>query len=157
LNHLGGPAAPLVNWLQQARPLRWLLEKTAGIDRRRSLPPLHADHFRRWFARHQRETAKTERHPARTNVVLLEDCFTTYNEPAIGRATVKVLEHAGCHIELAGLTCCARPLISKGFLREARDLIRIQSARLARRLTNGTPILGLEPSCLLTLADEWPG
>src|SRR5437660_11818299 len=40
-NRLAAPLAPLVNRLQASRPLRWVLEKAAGIDRRRSLPPLH--------------------------------------------------------------------------------------------------------------------
>src|SRR5262249_56921569 len=51
--------------------------------------------------------------------------------------------------------CCGRPLISKGFLHQARKLVQQQAPRLAQRLADGTPILGLEPSCLLTLADEW--
>jgi Fe-S oxidoreductase len=153
MNPLGAPLAPLANWLQQARLPRWLLEKIAGIDRRRSLPPMHADHFRRWFARHQR---KSTQRPGESRVVLLDDCFTTYNEPEIGRAATEVLERVGCQVELAGLTCCSRPLISKGLLREARDLIRAQAPGLARQLKDGTPLLGLEPSCLLTLVDEWP-
>jgi Fe-S oxidoreductase len=153
LNRLGAPAAPLVNWLQTRRPLRWLLEKTAGIDRRRSLPPLHADHFRRWFQRSPR--AATRGLDAR-KVLLLDDCFTTYNEPEVGRAAVRVLEAAGYSVELAGLTCCGRPMISKGFVRQARDLVAAQLPALARRVADGTPLLGLEPSCLLTLADEWP-
>jgi FAD/FMN-containing dehydrogenase/Fe-S oxidoreductase len=150
LNRLGAPAAPLVNWLQTRRPLRWLLEKTAGIDRRRSLPPLHADHFRRWFQRSPRAAARGPK------VLLLDDCFTTFNEPEVGRAAVRVLEAAGRAVELAGLTCCGRSMISKGFLREARDLVAAQLPALARRVADGTPLLGLEPSCLLTLADEWP-
>jgi Fe-S oxidoreductase len=152
LNRLGAPVAPLVNWLQASRPLRWLLEQVAGIDRRRSLPLLHRDHFRRWFARH------SYRSPAgsRGLVLLLDDCFTTFNEPAIGRAAVRVLEAAGYMVALAGLTCCGRPLISKGMLREARALIQAQASSLADRVADGIPILGLEPSCLLTLADEWP-
>jgi Fe-S oxidoreductase len=89
-------------------------------------------------------------------VLLLDDCFTTFNEPEIGKAAVRVLEHAGYSIELAGLTCCCRPMISKGFLSQARELIQKQAPSLARRIADGTPILGLEPSCLLTLADEWP-
>jgi FAD/FMN-containing dehydrogenase/Fe-S oxidoreductase len=150
LNRLGAPAAPLVNWLQTRRPLRWLLEKTAGIDRRRSLPPLYADHLRHWF--HRRPQAA----PGGQSVLLLDDCFTTFNEPEVGRAAVRVLEAAGCTVELAGLTCCGRSMISKGFLRQARDLIAAQLPGLARRVADGTPLLGLEPSCLLTLADEWP-
>src|SRR5439155_27341363 len=74
----------------------------------------------------------------------------------VGRAAVRVLEAAGCGVELAGLTCCGRSMISKGFLRQARDLIAGQLPGLARRVADGTPLLGLEPSCLLTLADEWP-
>jgi FAD/FMN-containing dehydrogenase/Fe-S oxidoreductase len=150
LNRLGAPAAPLVNWLQTRRPLRWLLEKTAGIDRRRSLPPLHADHLRHWFHKRPRPAAGGRK------VLLLDDCFTTFNEPEVGRAAVRVLEAAGCDVELAGLTCCGRSMISKGFLRPARDLIAAQLPGLARRVADGTPLLGLEPSCLLTLADEWP-
>ncbi|HKI32459.1 MAG TPA: FAD-linked oxidase C-terminal domain-containing protein [Gemmataceae bacterium] len=156
LNRLGAAAAPLVNWLQTRRPLRWLLEKTAGIDRRRSLPPLHAEHFRRWFHKHSPSPAVAIPGLGGQKVLLLDDCFTTFNEPEIGQAAVRVLEAAGCSVELAGLTCCGRSMISKGFLRPARDLIAAQLPGLARRVGDGTPLLGLEPSCLLTLADEWP-
>jgi FAD/FMN-containing dehydrogenase/Fe-S oxidoreductase len=152
LNRLGAWAAPVVNWLQERRPVRWLLEQFAGIDRRRSLPPLHADHFRRWVARH--EPAPSAGRAGR--VLLLDDCFTTFNEPDIGRAAVRVLEHAGYAVELAGLTCCCRPLLSKGFLPQARSLIQRQLPGLAARLRDGGPLLGLEPSCILSLADEWP-
>jgi FAD/FMN-containing dehydrogenase/Fe-S oxidoreductase len=152
LNRLGASAAPLVNWLQRRRSLRWLLEKAAGIDRRRSLPPLSSDHFRRWFARHA-PAPSAGRHGS---VLLLDDCFTTFNEPQIGRAAVRVLEQAGYAVELAGLTCCCRPMISKGFLTSARSLIEEQLPRLLHHLDGGRPLLGLEPSCLLTLADEWP-
>src|SRR5205823_6012879 len=143
--------APLVNWLQGRRAVRWLLEKLAGIDRRRSLPPLHFNHLRRWFTRHGPDGEAGKR----GRVLLLDDCFTTFNEPQVGRAAVRVLERAGYEVELAGLECCGRALISKGFLREARELVRRQVRGLRRRLADGAPLLGLEPSCLLTLADEW--
>src|SRR5262249_17896471 len=121
-------------------------------DRRRSLPELHSAHFRRWFFQH-RPAQSAGKHG---RVLLLDDCFTTFNEPGIGQAAVKVLERAGYRVELAGLTCCGRPMISKGFLREARTLIQEQAHVLARRVGEGMPILGLEPSCILTLTDEWP-
>ena len=152
LNQLGALAAPLVNFLQRRRPLRWLMEKMTGIDRRRSLPPLRLLHFRHWFARHK-PAASAGRNG---KVLLLDDCFTTFSEPEIGKAAVRVLEQAGYSVELAGLTCCCRPMISKGFLSEARSLIHAQLPGLARRLPDGVPLLGLEPSCILTMADEWP-
>ncbi len=150
-NRLAAPLAPVVNRLQASRPLRWLLEKLAGIDRRRSLPPLHADHFRRWFARHAPDLVAG----ARGRVLLMEDCFTTYNEPEVARSAVRVLERAGYAVEPAGVVCCGRTLISKGFLRKAKRLVREQAPQLARRVADGTPLVGLEPSCLLALSDEW--
>jgi FAD/FMN-containing dehydrogenase/Fe-S oxidoreductase len=152
LNAWAAPFAPLANRVQGNTAVRWLLHHFIGIDRRRSLPPLHSDHFRRWFAHRPRKpVAASDR-----TVFLLDDCFTTYNEPAIGKAAVRVLEAAGYDVQLAGLTCCGRTLLSKGFLPQARQLISEQAPLLARRLAGGRPILGLEPSCLLTLVDEWP-
>jgi Fe-S oxidoreductase len=144
--------APLVNWLGSQPWPRKALELIAGIDRRRSLPQLAADHFRGWFRRHTPDA-----NAGRVGrVILLDDCFNTYQEPAIGRAAVRVLERAGYRVELAGLECCGRALISKGFLLEARRLAQTQVPQLARRTAEGAPILGLEPSCLLALADDWP-
>src|SRR5205085_8045651 len=88
-------------------------------------------------------------------VILLDDCFTTFQEPHIGRAAVELLERAGYSVELAGV-CCGRAMISKGFLTAARDLVRQALPKLAAAAAEGVPILGLEPSCLLTLTDEWP-
>jgi Fe-S oxidoreductase len=155
LNRWGSLAAPLVNLVQRTRLVRWMLHHFVGIDRRRSLPMLHYNHFRRWFAR-RRVSWNAALNPRLGSVLLLDDCFTTYNEPAIGQAAVRVLDAAGYTVELAGLTCCGRTLLSKGYLPEARALVQEQSARLAAKIASGEPILGLEPSCLLTLVDEWP-
>src|SRR5207244_9164196 len=86
-NRLASGFAPVVNWLQARPLLRWLMEKAAGIARRRSLPTLHADHFRQWFARHAAGERRGSSPPFRTagaspaarRVLLLADCFTTYN------------------------------------------------------------------------------
>jgi Fe-S oxidoreductase len=150
LNRWGSLFAPLVNLFQNNRLARWTMHHLFGIDKRRSLPPLYFYNFRRWFARQKNPG------PRLGGVMLLADCFTTYNEPAIGQAAVRVLEAAGWGVQLADMTCCGRTLISKGYLTEARELIQQQAPRLAARVANGTPILGLEPSCLLTLVDEWP-
>jgi FAD/FMN-containing dehydrogenase/Fe-S oxidoreductase len=151
VQRLGAAFAPLTNWLNEKRSFRWFLEKFGGIDRRRSLPFFHWEHFRRWFRR-RADRSRSGKSP----VILLDDCFTTYNEPSIGRAAVRLFEQAGFAVELAGLRCCGRPLISKGYLPEARRLVAAQASGLAKRVAAGAPIVGLEPSCLLTLVDEWP-
>ena len=151
LNPIGSATAPLANATLRHPAFRWLLEQALGIDRRRVLPLFEHDHLRRWFRQH----AVDPRAGTRGKVVLLDDCFTTYNTPAVGRAAVRVLEASGYAVELAGLQCCGRPAISKGLLDRARTLARDNVARLAPVAASGVPILGCEPSCLLTLVDEY--
>jgi Fe-S oxidoreductase len=151
LNRIASAAAPLANWLGRRRAARWVMELVTGIDRRRPLPRLHWNHLRRWFRRRVAAPG-----PRKRRVILFDDCFTTFNEPHVGRAAVEVLERAGYYVELANPICCGRAMISKGYLHQARELAREQLPGLARRVADGTPILGLEPSCALTLADEWP-
>lgn len=151
LNPLGSAVAPLANWTMRQPAFRWLSEKVLGIDRRRTLPMFASDDLRSWF----REHAPDPRAGQRGSVVLLDDCFTTYNNPAVGRAAVRVLEAAGYRVELAGIPCCGRPAISKGLLPVARDLAERTVAKLVGRARAGVPILGCEPSCVLTLVDEY--
>jgi FAD/FMN-containing dehydrogenase/Fe-S oxidoreductase len=151
LNPIGSALAPLANAGLRNRGLKWLLEKVAGIDRRRSLPTFARRDLRSWFGRHSPDP----RAGSRGTVVLLDDCFTTYNTPEVGRAAVALLEAAGYRVELAGLACCGRPAISKGLLDRGRDLARRAVAKLAPIARRGVPILGCEPSCLLTLVDEY--
>ena len=151
LNALGSATAPLANWTLKQPAFRWLLEKLAGVDRRRILPAFARQNLRTWFRRH----AVDDRAGSRGSVVLLDDCFTTYNHPQVGRAAVKLLEAAGYRVELAGLGCCGRPAISKGLLGLGRDLARRNVEALAPFARRGVPILGCEPSCLLTLVDEY--
>ncbi|WP_439625570.1 FAD-binding and (Fe-S)-binding domain-containing protein [Gemmata sp.] len=170
LSPLAARFAGLNNWLARRPFLRRLLETAAGIDRRRPLPEWHRDHFRRWFSRarsaergtrseHQKSGAvipnSALRAPHSRRVILLDDCFTTFQEPRIGRSAVTLLERAGYTVELAGV-CCGRAMISKGFLTDARELAKRGIARLDAAAAAGVPVLGLEPSCILTLADEWP-
>jgi Fe-S oxidoreductase len=99
--------------------------------------------------------ANTER-KARGPVVFLADSFTSYTEPWIGRAAIELLEYAGWDVQLASGVCCARALISKGLLQQAKA----QHAALIHQLwpaaQQGIPIVGVEPSCVLTLKDELP-
>ncbi len=128
LNPIGSATAPLANATLRNPAFKWLLEKVAGIDRRRTLPTFDSNHLRRWFRKHTPDA----RAGARGSVVLLDDCFTTYNSPDVGRAAVRVLEAGGYRVELAGLPCCGRPAISKGLLTLGRDLARENVATAGR-------------------------
>ena len=149
MNRLGCRMPALVNWVSGLAPSRWALERLAGIDRRRPLPSLAAQTFTDWFARRVPPAAAP-----RGEVVLFNDTFTTYNVPEIAQAAVEVLEAAGYRVVLVDRECCGRPLISKGMLAEAREHAAWNVARLAPYARRGVSIVGLEPSCLLTLRDE---
>ena len=116
LNALLSRVPDLANWMSAVPFNRWLMEKVAGIDRRRPLPALAEQTFTDWFAERTAPAAAP-----RGEVVLFHDTFVTYNTPEIGRAAVQLLEAAGYKVVLVDRKCCGRPLISKGMLTEARD------------------------------------
>ena len=107
----------------------------------------------------------SERAPTRpgagSEVVFLADTFTTWFEPENARAAVRVLEAAGYRVRAAAPPpgerrplCCGRTFLAAGLVDEARkELARTLSA-LAPFIERGVPIVGLEPSCLLTFRDE---
>ena len=150
LNRWLAHAPTLSNWMTAVPFNRWLMEKVMGIDRRRPLPALAEQTFTDWFERRPAPGAAP-----RGEVVLFHDTFVTYNTPEIGRAAVQLLEAAGYRVVLVDRKCCGRPLISKGMLTEARAHAAWNVERLHPYAARGVAIVGLEPSCILTLRDEW--
>jgi FAD/FMN-containing dehydrogenase/Fe-S oxidoreductase len=159
-NKLGSALAPVSNWAARLPGASWLAQRMLGVDPRRPLPRFERNHFRRWFRRHRNFVAGNERAEGATvprgPIVLVDDCLTSYCEPGVNRAAVQVLEAAGYEVHLAGLECCGRTFVSKGFLSRARDLARANVERLLPWAERGVPIVGCEPSCVLMLVDEYP-
>jgi Fe-S oxidoreductase len=92
----------------------------------------------------------------RGQVVYFHDTFATYNYPRVGRATVRLLEAAGYEVVVeTRRACCGRPMLSKGLVEEARTVARENVALLAPYARKGVPIVGSEPSCILTFRDEY--
>ncbi len=150
---LGSHCPGWMNRLNRTPLFRFLLEKIAGIDRRRSLPDWARKTFRRWFfSRH-----KSGKDSDQPRVVFWVDTFTNYLEPQIGRDTVEVLEHLGWRvIVLPRHYCCGRPAISMGVLENARKLARRNLHALRPFIRKGIPIVGVEPGCMITFRDEYP-
>ncbi len=151
LNRWGSRLAPLSNWLANSGPNRWLLERLAGIDRRRPLPAFASEPFEDWFRSHRSEAGESK-----GEIVLFHDTFNTFNTPSVAIAATRFLERGGYRIVLAEKRCCGRPMISKGLLSEAKELAAWNVERLLPHAEKGVAIVGLEPSCLLTLRDEYP-
>ncbi len=152
LARIGCTLTPVSNWLARRASLRWLNEKLLGIDRRRRLPPF----ARRTFV--QQFTAGMAPDNPGQEVLLFPDTFTNYFQPEIGMAAVRSLHRAGCTVTLgpAPLRCCGRPLISNGMLDRAVANARHNVEHLFAWAQQGRPITACEPSCILTIRDDYP-
>ncbi|HVP13538.1 MAG TPA: FAD-linked oxidase C-terminal domain-containing protein, partial [Phycisphaerae bacterium] len=159
--------ANVSNWLLQSAWVRGLMELFCGLDRRVPLPRFASQTFRQWFASRRAESdggadsagARGEAADAalaRPQVVYFVDTWTNYYTPQVGIAAVKVLEALGYEVTVPRTKCCGRPAISKGLLWKARALAETNVAVLSPYADRGVPIVGTEPSCLLTFTDEYP-
>ena len=151
LNRLGSSLAPVSNWIANSSLNRWLMEILVGIDRRRPLPQFAGRTFESWFRKHE-----TPNDAAKGDVVLFHDTFNNYNTPHVAIAATRFLERSGYRVLLADKKCCGRPMISKGMLNQAKENAAWNIEKLAPYAEKRVPIVGLEPSCLLTLRDEYP-
>jgi Fe-S oxidoreductase len=147
--------APLLNLTNRVPFLAQLGERMLGLSARRKLP--------KWSHRRYRSAA-----PSRVSgavdgraVVLFVDTFNRYFEPENARAALRVLTRAGYRVVAPDPVrgrplCCGRSFLSAGLVDEARHEARRTVDALAPYVEAGMPIVGLEPSCLLTLRDEFP-
>ncbi len=153
LSRIASPVAPLAN-LAMATPLAKPGMRMLGIARERKLSPFTSNTFiRRWhrYRKHNEVPSVT-----RGKVVYFHDTFATYNYPRIGLAAVKLLEAAGYEVVVEERrACCGRPMLSKGLVDAARKSARRNVQVLAPYAKQGIPIIGTEPSCILTLRDEY--
>lgn len=153
------PFAARISWLPNLRDripgLAKLAEGLTGFSAKRKLPKWRSDRFDEGAADSKSDAADGR------EVVLLADTFNRYFEPENLRAALAVLKAGGYKILFANAAdnkrplCCGRTFLSVGLISEAQvEAKRVIDALLpfARR---GVPIVGLEPSCLLTLRDEY--
>src|SRR5690606_6864872 len=154
------PWAARLPWLFNLRDtlpgLAGLSEKWLGFAARRTLPKWRRDTFL---------AAAPDEHAEDADVVLFADTFNNYLEPNNARAALKVLRAAGyrVHVARAARTdaqpthplCCGRTYLSAGLVDEARREARRVIEALRPFVARGVPVVGLEPSCLLSLRDEF--
>jgi FAD/FMN-containing dehydrogenase/Fe-S oxidoreductase len=160
------PWASRLPWLANARDtvpgLAWLSERLVGFSAKRTLPKWRGDPFLSETPPFEKGgTGEISLPPATNEVVLLADTFNNYFEPDNLRAARKVLETAGYSVHVARAAddsrplCCGRTFLATGMVDQAKHEARRTLATLKPWVERGVPIVGLEPSCLLTLRDEF--
>lgn len=149
INRFTMPFAKAFNYIGSTSLSKFFL-KWLGVAYHRGLPQLAHEHFSSWVKKqHQPSSSK--------KVVLFNDTYTEYNHPEIGKAAFKVLSSLGYEVIVVSELCCGRPLISKGFLKEAKAKALELVNKLKTYASSEVTIICLEPSCLSALGDDYKG
>ena len=142
-------APALVNLAAGAPGLAAAIKLAAGVAPQRRLPRLARRTLR------ARLRSRPVANPGGPPVLLWVDTWTNHFHPDVGEAAVRVLEAAGFRVLLPGRPlCCGRPLYDYGMLGLAQRLLRGILAELGPQLSQGVPVVGLEPSCVAVFRDE---
>ena len=129
--------------------LRRIANVVVGFHPDRTMPLLSKSTFKSWFKSHQ--GTKTQR-----KVFLFVDEFTNYNDVEIGIKAVKLLNRLGYEVIVPKHVESGRPQLSKGLLDDAKRLANQNVSLLKDVITEDIPLIGIEPSAILTFRDEYP-
>jgi Fe-S oxidoreductase len=129
------------------------MEKWLGITARRQFPVFSRRSLHQLVQQHERNLMDQAGQPT---ALLLSDPFNEYMHPEVGLAAVQVLRRAGYNVRLLPVVGAGRTMISKGFVDAARrQAVRLLAAIERLDPEGRLPILGLEPSEIYTLRDEY--
>jgi Fe-S oxidoreductase len=143
----------IVNRSSNIKPARSIIQATTGIAKERLLPTFTKQRFSTWFRKHLRAHEDN----SRGSVALFPTCLVEYQQPAVGHATVNVLEHNGVECSLpVGQVCCGMPWLDAGdddkFLAQARKNV----AALVPSVKEGKPVIVPQPTCAYVLKNDYP-
>lgn len=161
VGRLGSLTAPLSNWMNELSVHRAFMQAVAGIHRDRNLPKFHRRTFSSWFesrpAVSKPAVTPTSREAAPPKkVALFHTCTVEYNEPATGRAAVRVLERNRVDVRVPPQRCCGMPYLDGGAVDQAKALIRDNVKSLAAAVREGCEIVVPGPTCSYMLKQEYP-
>ena len=166
---IGSIMPGLYNFAMTNKSISKLVKKFSGFAVQRSMPTMYKTTLRSWFASHRREmtdnsTQMTEaKHLSFVNqklstfkkVYLFCDEFTNYNDTEIGIKAILLLERLGYEVVIPKHEESGRAWLSKGLLRDAKKIAQKNVKLLSPIITENTPLIGIEPSAILTFRDEY--
>jgi FAD/FMN-containing dehydrogenase/Fe-S oxidoreductase len=160
-------APGVVNLVNRAPMVSDLVKQIIGVAPQRQMPAFANETFKTWFARRGRTRRPVSRSgpgatrtnrgslPTKRRVILWPDTFNNFFHPETAKAAVEVLENAGFHVVVPDVDlCCGRPLYDYGMLDTAKRWLREILRQLKTDIESGTPVVGLEPSCIAVFRDE---
>ncbi|TMM57230.1 FAD-binding protein [Maribacter algarum] len=149
LNKLGASVSGLTNAIYDSKFLSGIVKKSVGVAKARSLPKVYSFNFNKHLQIIKKEYVKSK-----NNLILYIDEFTNHLDVELGKDAIEVLSRLGYEVELFYAES-GRTYLSKGFLRQAKKLALANIPKLKEFTDKGIPVVGLEPSAILTFRDEY--
>ncbi len=135
--------------------LRRIANRLVGFHPERSMPLLHRHTLRSWFEKRKKNKAVGVRAATR-KVFLFCDEFTDFNDVEVGKKAVYLLEALGYEVLIPPHVQSGRTYLSKGLVKKAQAIADRNVNLLKSQVSADTPLLGIEPSAILTFRDEYP-
>ena len=152
LNKIGMLAPSLFNFFVTNGFTSGLMKKTLGFAPTRSIPVLYKTTLHSWM----KKLPTNQNIAINGKVFLFADEFTDMNDVEIGIKAVKLLNGLGYKVEIPEHVESGRAYLSKGLIRKSKELARENVTRLNTIVSENTPLIGIEPSAILSFRDEYP-
>ncbi|SRR5579871_1650563 len=131
-----------------------LIKKISGFALERSMPLLYRTTLRKWYQKHKAKSSGFRTQDSK-QIYLFCDEFTNYNDVEIGIKAILLLEKLGYEVIIPKHNESGRTWLSKGLIREAKKIINKNIELLSPLVSNESPLIGIEPSAILTFYDEY--
>ena len=147
---IGSKIPKISNWLLNSPGIGTFIKNFTGIATERKMPRLADETFKKWFSKQKMNNENSEK-----RVIFWTDTFNNYFHTEVAKAAAKVLTDAGWYLIVpAKNLCCGRPLYDFGMLDTAKKWLLEILTELREEIRKGTPMVGIEPSCVTTFKDE---
>ncbi|TDH27756.1 FAD-binding oxidoreductase [Segetibacter sp. 3557_3] len=158
---LGSLVPGMYNFVMTNGAISKLVKTVAGFAPDRSMPTLYKTTLYKWWQKHRKTLKRAGSTPAANKtpnrvVYLFCDEFTNYNDTEIGIKAILLLEALGYEVLIPKHEESGRASLSKGLLRDAKKIAQKNISLLSPLISEETPLLGIEPSAILTFRDEYP-
>jgi FAD/FMN-containing dehydrogenase/Fe-S oxidoreductase len=151
---LGSMVPGLYNFMMSNSATGKLIKRISGFAEKRSLPTLYKISLENWFRKREKEVLEIN-HSARRKIYLFCDEFTNYNDTEIGIKAILLLEKLGYEVIIPKHEESGRTWLSKGLIRDAKVIANKNITLLSKIINEETPLIGIEPSAILTFRDEY--
>lgn len=153
-SRLGSIAPGLYNFMMTTPAISRLVKRASGFAIERSMPTLHKTTLKAWYHK-ARRSKKQQGNKGNKRVYLFCDEFTNYNDTEIGIRSIDILEKLGYEVIIPEHIESGRAWLSKGLVRRAKKIANENISLLSPLINEETPLIGIEPSAILTFRDEY--